>query len=141
MLRIRLTKVGRKNAPAYRIVVIDRKSKRDGKAKEVIGHYNPSEDPKKVTYQKDRYEYWVSVGAQASTAVRKLIANKYEYIPYDAKAKAKEAQDAKAESAEIKAEDAKNQIAKESEKKETEPSKGNPKEKSNESKSKESSDK
>lgn len=83
MVRIRLTRVGRKNAPAYRIVVIDQKAKRDGKAIEIIGNYNPVEDPKKVNYEKDRYSYWLSTGAQPSDTVKKLISSKYEYKPYN----------------------------------------------------------
>ncbi|OGC51084.1 30S ribosomal protein S16 [candidate division WWE3 bacterium RIFCSPLOWO2_01_FULL_39_13] len=85
MLRIRLSRVGRKNAPAYRIVVIDRKSKRDGKNQEIIGSYNPTENPDKVEWKKDRYEYWKSKGAQPSHAVLKLISGKYKYTVYNPK--------------------------------------------------------
>jgi len=86
MLRIRLTRRGRKNAPAYRIVVADQKAKRDGKFVEIIGNYNPTEDAKKIEYKKDRYEYWTSTGALPSTAVSKLIKGTYEYKKYDPKA-------------------------------------------------------
>ncbi|PJA40938.1 30S ribosomal protein S16 [candidate division WWE3 bacterium CG_4_9_14_3_um_filter_34_6] len=86
MVRIRLTRVGRKNAPAYRIVIIDRKAKRDGKAIEIIGNYNPTENPGKVNYDKERYEYWISKGAQVSDSVKKLTKGTYKYVKYDAKA-------------------------------------------------------
>jgi small subunit ribosomal protein S16 len=88
MVRIRLSRAGRKNAPAYRIVVTDRKTKRDGKSIELIGHYNPTEDSKKIVYKKDRYDYWVSVGAQPSDAIVKLMAGTYKFTPYNPKAKA-----------------------------------------------------
>lgn len=90
MVRIRLSRVGRKNAPAYRIVAVDRKAKRDGKSLEVIGHFNPTENPDKFEYKKDRYEYWVSVGAQPSSAVKKLLSGNYKYVPYNPNAKSEE---------------------------------------------------
>ena len=86
MVRIRLTRVGRKNAPAYRIVVTDRKAKANGKFIEIIGNYNPTENPKEIVYKKDRYDYWTSVGAQPSDSVVKLIKGTYEYVKYDPKA-------------------------------------------------------
>ena len=85
MVRIRLQRKGRKNAPAYRVVAADIKSPRDGKFLEIIGHYNPTENPDKFDYKKDRYEYWVNTGAQPSSAVKKLVSSKYKYEPYDAK--------------------------------------------------------
>lgn len=103
MVRIRLTRIGRKNAPAYRIVVTDKKSKVNGKFIEVIGNYNPTEDPKKVVYKKDRYEYWTSVGAQPSDSIVKLIKGTYQYKPYDPKGKKAAAANA-TENAEVKAE-------------------------------------
>ncbi len=87
MVRIRLTRIGRKNAPAYRIVAQTQHSKRDGKSLEILGHYNPSENPVKFSYDKERFEYWKSVGAQESLAVSKLISGKYVYKPYGKKAK------------------------------------------------------
>ncbi len=79
MVKIRLTRTGRKNAPSYRIIVIDSKSKRDGMYIEKLGYYNPTEDPKKVVCTKERYDYWLSVGAQPSDAVKKLISGKYVF--------------------------------------------------------------
>lgn len=95
MVRIRLSRVGRKNAPAYRIVVADRKAKAKGKFIEIIGNYNPTEDPKNVVYKKDRYDYWTSVGAQPSDSVVKLIKGTYEYTKYDPKAEKASAEAAK----------------------------------------------
>lgn len=90
MVKIRLTRVGRKNAPAYRIVAIDQKSRRDGRAIEVIGHYNPAENPDNVVIKKDRFDHWVSVGAQPSDAVNKLVNGTYVYKPYNPNAKEEE---------------------------------------------------
>ncbi len=87
MVRIRLTRAGRKNAPAYRIVVNDRKAKRDGQYIELIGHYNPTENPDKVVLKQDRYDYWLSVGAQPSEAITKLVAGTYKFKKYDPNAK------------------------------------------------------
>jgi small subunit ribosomal protein S16 len=74
MLRIRLARVGAKRQPSYRIVVADIQSKRDGRIVERIGHYNPRTDP--ITYKIDegRALYWLSVGAQPSDAVNRLLS-------------------------------------------------------------------
>jgi small subunit ribosomal protein S16 len=73
MLRIRLARVGAKRQPSYRIVVADINAKRDGRIVERIGHYNPRTDP--ITYKIDegRALYWLSVGAQPSDAVNRLL--------------------------------------------------------------------
>jgi small subunit ribosomal protein S16 len=73
MLRIRLARVGAKRQPSYRIVVADVNAKRDGRIVERIGHYNPRTDP--ITYKIDegRALYWLSVGAQPSDAVNRLL--------------------------------------------------------------------
>jgi small subunit ribosomal protein S16 len=81
-VKIRLKRTGRKNAPSYRIIAIDSRKKRDGRALEELGHYNPSVNPPTFAIKKDRLKYWKSVGAQLSEAVEKLIAGKYEYKKY-----------------------------------------------------------
>ena len=74
MVRIRLRRVGRKKAPAYRIVVADSKSPRDGKFIEIIGQYAPRQsDDQKLTVNLDRVNYWMNVGAQPSDTVRSLL--------------------------------------------------------------------
>jgi small subunit ribosomal protein S16 len=74
MVRIRLRRVGRKKAPAYRIVVADSKSPRDGKFIEIIGQYAPRQsDEQKLNVDADRAKYWMSVGAQPSDTVRSLL--------------------------------------------------------------------
>ncbi|MBI4833821.1 MAG: 30S ribosomal protein S16 [Planctomycetes bacterium] len=70
-VRIRLTRIGRKNIPLFRIVVLDKKTKRDGKYLERLGDYNPKEEEaKKVKINKDRLLYWVKNGAQPTEALK-----------------------------------------------------------------------
>jgi small subunit ribosomal protein S16 len=69
MVKIRLRRVGAKKQPAYRVVVTDSRSPRDGRFIEVIGHYNPRTDPPTVVIREDRAVYWLSVGAQPTDAV------------------------------------------------------------------------
>ncbi|MDO8504069.1 MAG: 30S ribosomal protein S16 [bacterium] len=71
MLRIRLTRTGKKHEPHYRVVVTERRSKRDGKTVDQIGHWHPTED--KLVLDKKAYESWVGKGAQATEVVRKLV--------------------------------------------------------------------
>lgn len=73
MVKIRLTRVGTKNQQKYRIIVADESRARDGKFLEIIGNYNPTVKPAEINFKKDRYNYWISVGAQPSLAVTKLI--------------------------------------------------------------------
>jgi len=79
MVRIRLTRTGLKKQPSYRVVVAEKESKRDGKYIELIGHYNPRTDPLVFKIQEDRALYWLSVGAQASDAVRRLLEKQGTY--------------------------------------------------------------
>ena len=74
MVRIRLRRVGRKKAPAYRIVVADSKSPRDGKFIEIIGQYAPRQsDEQKLNIDVARATHWLDVGAQPSDTVRSLL--------------------------------------------------------------------
>jgi len=73
MVRIRLRRQGAKNQPSYRIVVIDQRKARDGKYIENIGHYNPRTEPSTEVVKEDRALYWLSVGAQPSDAVRRIL--------------------------------------------------------------------
>lgn len=73
MVRIRLRRVGAKKQPSYRIVVADSESPRDGRFIENIGFFNPRTEPETVELEKDRAIYWLSVGAQPSDAVRRLL--------------------------------------------------------------------
>lgn len=73
MVRIRLRRVGRKKQPSYRVVVTDSRSPRDGRYIEIIGFYNPRTEPATMTLKEERALYWLSVGAQPSDAVRRIM--------------------------------------------------------------------
>ena len=73
MVRIRLRRQGLKRQPSYRVVVTDQRKARNGKYLENIGHYNPRTRPATEIIQEDRALYWLSVGAQPSDAVRRLL--------------------------------------------------------------------
>lgn len=75
MVRIRLRRMGLKHKPAYRVVVADARAPRDGKFIETIGHYNPQSQPKILMIKQDRARYWLSVGAQPSDTVVRLLKN------------------------------------------------------------------
>ena len=69
---IRLTKMGRKKKPFYRIVVTDSRKRRDGGWIESIGYYNPLTEPSTVKYDAERLKYWTSVGANMSERVQAI---------------------------------------------------------------------
>ena len=73
MVRIRLRRVGLKKQPSYRIVVTDRESPRDGRYIEIIGFYNPRTEPITMEIKEDRALYWLSVGAQPSEPVARIL--------------------------------------------------------------------
>ncbi|MEA3335893.1 MAG: 30S ribosomal protein S16 [Chloroflexota bacterium] len=75
MVRIRLRRVGAKKQPSYRVVVANSESPRDGRFIENIGFFNPRTEPETVELKEDRALYWLSVGAQPSDAVRRLLVN------------------------------------------------------------------
>ena len=79
MLRIRLSRTGAKKQPSYRVVVADIEAKRDGRIVERIGHYNPRREPTEYLVDEDRALYWLSVGAQPSDAVRRLLEKQGTY--------------------------------------------------------------
>ncbi len=79
MVRIRLRRVGAKKQPSYRIVVADKDAPRDGRFIENIGFFNPRTEPETVELNADRALYWLSVGAQPSEAVARLLKSKGVY--------------------------------------------------------------
>lgn len=72
MLKIRLTRTGKKHDPHYRIIVIEARTKRDGRAVEYIGYCNPRS--KEVKLKVERAKYWLSVGAQPTSTVIGILA-------------------------------------------------------------------
>ncbi|HEV7644343.1 MAG TPA: 30S ribosomal protein S16 [Pyrinomonadaceae bacterium] len=73
MLAISLMRMGAKKKPFYRVVVKEKRSKRDGACLENLGTYDPMTDPSTVNLKIDRVNYWVSVGAQPTDTVKRLI--------------------------------------------------------------------
>ena len=73
MLAISLMRLGAKKRPFYRVVVKEKRSKRDGKYLENVGTYDPLADPAEVKLDHDRIQYWIGVGAQPSETVASLI--------------------------------------------------------------------
>jgi small subunit ribosomal protein S16 len=72
-VRLRLTRVGGRKDPVWRVVVADQRSKRDGRVIETIGHYNPQTNPSTITIDEQRARDWLARGAQPSQTVRKLL--------------------------------------------------------------------
>lgn len=72
-VRIRLLRMGKIRMPQYRIVVADARTKRDGRAIEYVGKYHPKEDPSLIEVNSERVQHWLSVGAQPSNAVLRLL--------------------------------------------------------------------
>ena len=70
---MRLTRVGGRKDPVWRVVVADRRSPRDGRVIETIGRYNAQTDPSEIVLDRDRLQYWLDRGAQPSESVRKLL--------------------------------------------------------------------
>lgn len=73
MVTIRLRRMGKAKQPSYRLVVADSRSPRDGKFIEIVGHYNPVRQPKELNVKTDRVRHWLTVGAQPSDAVVRLL--------------------------------------------------------------------
>jgi small subunit ribosomal protein S16 len=72
-VRMRLTRVGSKKNPIYRVVVADSRSPRDGKFIEIVGRYNPQTEPSTIQFEEDRVKEWLSKGAQPSNTVARLL--------------------------------------------------------------------
>jgi len=71
MVKIRLTRIGKKNDPFYRIIAIDSHKKREGEALEVLGYWHPREDKKEIN--KKKIEQWIKKGAQITPGAAKLL--------------------------------------------------------------------
>ncbi len=71
--RIRLTRIGSKKNPIYRVVVADSRSPRDGRFIEIVGRYNPQTQPSTIDLDADKIKDWISKGAQPSDSVKRLM--------------------------------------------------------------------
>lgn len=72
-VRLRLTRVGARKNPVWRVVVADQRSPRDGRVIETIGHYNAQTNPSTIAIDEERARNWLARGAQPSGTVRKLL--------------------------------------------------------------------
>ncbi|MEO0008907.1 MAG: 30S ribosomal protein S16 [candidate division WOR-3 bacterium] len=79
MVRIRLTRLGARNNPVYRVVAIDSRRARDSQYLEALGHYDPRRKVLKLNLE--RVDYWLSVGAQPSNTVNRLIKRYRQTVP------------------------------------------------------------
>jgi small subunit ribosomal protein S16 len=73
---MRLTRVGSTKNPIYRIVVVDSRARRDGRAIDTLGHYNPRTDPSVIEIDETKARKWLADGVQPSRTVQKLLAIK-----------------------------------------------------------------
>jgi small subunit ribosomal protein S16 len=74
MVTIRMTRVGSKKRPFFRIVVVEGRSARDGSVTESLGLYDPRRKPEFFKLDRDRYAHWVSKGAKASSTLKTLVS-------------------------------------------------------------------
>jgi small subunit ribosomal protein S16 len=72
-VKIKLTRLGKIRNPQYRIAVADARTRRDGRSIEIIGRYHPKEEPSLIEIDSERAQYWLSVGAQPTEPVLKLL--------------------------------------------------------------------
>jgi len=84
-ITIRLAKEGKRNAPSYKVVVAQTRSKRNGKPLDVLGYFNPSKNPKEFSISEEKYTEWTKKGALVTPAIKNLIAGTYEFVKYSPK--------------------------------------------------------
>ena len=72
-IKLRLTRMGTKKRPFYRIVAINSATRRDGRPLEYVGHYNPMVNPAEVVVDQEKVKKWLELGAEASDTVKSLI--------------------------------------------------------------------
>jgi small subunit ribosomal protein S16 len=72
-VRLRLTRVGGRKNPIWRVVAADQRSKRDGRVLETIGHYNAQTQPSTIVLDEERVRHWLERGAQPTETVAKLL--------------------------------------------------------------------
>lgn len=94
MVKIRLLRAGAKKRPFYRLVAIDERRQRDGRALEFLGTYDPKGQPPAVNVKLERVDHWVGQGARLSETVRSLVKRARESAPTGAGAEAAEAGEA-----------------------------------------------
>ena len=83
-VKLRLTRVGKTKQPQYRIVAADSRSPRDGRFIEILGQYNPREEPSLVNVDNDKIVKWLDEGAQPTERVRKLLEISGAIVQFEA---------------------------------------------------------
>jgi small subunit ribosomal protein S16 len=76
LVAMRLTRIGSKKRPCYRIVVIDKRRAQNGRFLEIVGQYNPLSDPAHIVVNEERARFWLSKGAKPSNTVRSILHKK-----------------------------------------------------------------
>jgi small subunit ribosomal protein S16 len=87
-VRVRLTRVGSKKNPIWRVVVADQRSPRDGRFIETIGHYNPQTEPSTIRIDEERLQHWIARGAQPTGTVKQLMKAQAKGLAADPKTSA-----------------------------------------------------
>lgn len=90
MLKIRLMRIGAKQKPFYRVVVVEERSKRNGSYVELLGTYNPLTEPKEIKLKQDRIDHWIKQGAQPSVGYLRIIGKAPQRAPRKPKKEAKQ---------------------------------------------------
>jgi small subunit ribosomal protein S16 len=98
-VKIRLSRIGAKKQPSYRIVVAEERSKRDGRLVERIGHYDPRTEPPTIVLNEERTRYWLSVGARPTDALGIILRRAGISDKYVREHTARKSKSAKAEAA------------------------------------------
>ncbi len=75
MLTIRLQRLGKKKQPTYRLVISEKSRDTQAKSLEILGHYNPTQNPKIIELKAERIKYWLNQGAQCSNTVHNLLVS------------------------------------------------------------------
>ena len=91
MLKMRLTRRGRRKRPYYRVVVTEAAAARDGGFHEILGHYDPFAEDAHLEVKAERVQYWLSQGAQPSVTVHRLLAKQGLIAPYERSPRSKKA--------------------------------------------------
>jgi small subunit ribosomal protein S16 len=73
LVKIRLTRIGGKKKPFYRVIVADSRARRDGPFIEIIGTYDPMKDPSEIKIDLEKANYWLGKGAQPTTTAKRLL--------------------------------------------------------------------
>lgn len=107
-VKIKLKRMGKNRTPQYRIIVADARNKRDGKAIEEVGKYQPKEEPSFIKVDSERVQRWLSVGAQPTDPVKAILKRtgdwqKFKGLPAPAPLKVAEPKDKEAEEAAFQA--------------------------------------